>query len=86
MLRIHESPADGLATLRLEGRIAGPWVDELRRVTDGWRERGYRVSLDLAGVSYADRPGVSLLRDLQVRDVGLEAASPFVAALLDGDE
>jgi len=82
MLRISEAPADGKATLRLEGQVAGPWVQELRSVAEGWLGRGYRLSLDVTGVSFADETGVTLLRDLRVRDVSVCGASPFVAELL----
>ena len=84
MLRISEAPADGKAILRLEGQVSGPWVQELRAVAEGWLGRGYRLCLDLEGVSFADATGVTLLRDLLVREVSVRGASPFVAELLGG--
>ena len=50
-------------TIRLEGRIAGPWAEELERV---WREAASRLgskhlSIDLSNVTYADADGKRVL-------------------------
>ncbi|MGA8670550.1 MAG: hypothetical protein WB679_11775, partial [Terracidiphilus sp.] len=52
--------------LVLEGRIAGPWVQELERV---WVEMAPRLgskklSIDLRNVTYADAGGKRVLRSI----------------------
>lgn len=79
MLRISpvESP-DGALVLRLEGRVIGPWVEELRRSCEEVLSTGGRLSIDLSNVSFVDRNGVELLRSLKNRDMALLTCSPFV--------
>ncbi|MBL8740153.1 MAG: hypothetical protein JNK04_03630 [Myxococcales bacterium] len=66
----------------LEGRLVGPWTDELSRITS---ERCPR-ELDLAAVTFADRAGLTLLRQLARRGVTLSRPSPFLAAMLAWDD
>ena len=75
-------PGTDEAILRLEGRVIGPWVEEVRRSCESVFSRGARLTLDLSDVSFVDREGVDLLRSLRDRHVALENCSPFVATLL----
>lgn len=76
-------PSANGALLRLEGEVIGPWVDELQRTCE--RLLASRaVTLDLSGVSFVERRGVSLLRSLGTRGVPLLHCSPFVAEQLKG--
>ena len=75
----------GAATLRLEGRAIGPWVEELQRSCEQVLGTGAGLTLDLSEVWFVDRPGVRLLRTLKDRDVKLVNASGFVAELLKGE-
>lgn len=68
------------ATYRLEGRLVGPWVDELRATCRSLPPSALR--LDLSAVSYVDETGVSLLDELRRLGVDLSPCSPFVTALL----
>ncbi|MBV8476824.1 MAG: STAS domain-containing protein [Acidobacteria bacterium] len=70
-------------TLRLEGHLGGPWVDELRRSCDRVRSEGKQLTLDLSGVSFVDHEGVGLLRGLKRRNVELRNCSPFVQLRLE---
>jgi anti-anti-sigma regulatory factor len=63
-ITIHEKES-GMG-LVLEGRIAGPWAEELERV---WVETAPRLgsrklSIDLRNVTYADSGGKRVLRDI----------------------
>ncbi len=69
-------------TLRLEGQVVGPWVEELRRSCEQILEAGGAVILDLTDVSFMDREGVALVRALVDRQVTLINSSPFVAEQL----
>jgi anti-anti-sigma regulatory factor len=79
MLRISTDKAkDGAMTLLLEGQLAGPWVRLLRESCDE-NASGVGIILDLSNVSFADREGIKLLRDLVDRGFELRSASPFIA-------
>ena len=73
---------DGTATLQLAGRVAGPWVGELRRSCDRILSEGGSLSVDLREVTFVDRDGVELLCGLRGRQVALVNCSPFVAEQL----
>jgi hypothetical protein len=73
---------NGTAILRLEGRLIGPWVDELWRSCSEVLATGAGLTLDFAEVSFVDRKGVELLRSLTTRRVALSNCSPFVAEQL----
>jgi anti-anti-sigma regulatory factor len=67
MLRISVEPANGLVTIRLEGRVVGPWVDECDRA---WRSvqadlGRKKVRLDLREVQFMDDRGTGLLREIR---------------------
>ena len=72
---------------RLEGRIAGPWVEELRRVCQEAisRNDANHLVLDVAGVSFIEADGVVACRELQARGVSLTNQSRFVAEQLKGE-
>ncbi len=83
MLRITlETPRPDERRVRLEGRLAGPWVDELRRVSSTSESGRARLVLDLAALHFADAEGLALLRELHGEAVELRNASAFVRALL----
>ncbi len=85
MLKIvHVEMASRGYVLRLEGRVVGPWVEELRRSCEGALTNSIPVVLDLANVSFIDRTGVALLRGLGGRGVALINCSGFLAAQLRG--
>jgi anti-anti-sigma regulatory factor len=79
MLRITTTERN---TLKLEGRVVGPWVAELRRAVAEQCAISARVVLDLAEVTYADAEGTRLLRELRLLPADLRNPSPFVAELL----
>ena len=64
MLRITLAQESELSTLRLEGAISGPWVDELELTWSDIRGTGpgRRVVVDLSEVSFVDSEGQELLR------------------------
>lgn len=66
MLRITFQESDDHMTMRLEGRIAGPWAKELNQAwTDAATRLGSkRLSIDLRSVSYADENGKWILRNI----------------------
>ena len=83
MLRISQvGSANHAVTLRLEGRIVGAWVDELRQNCEAVQNEGRRLKLYLADVEYMDAQGVKLLSALRAGGVELLECPPFAAEQL----
>ena len=84
MLRIttHEKPES--LTLKLEGRLAGPWVTELE---DCWQSartgRGrLAVRVDLSGVTFIDPAGKELLAALYAQGAEFACAGCWIKAVV----
>jgi anti-anti-sigma regulatory factor len=65
-LRITINQSEQGAVMKLEGRLAGPWVAELSRT---WKEQApllasKKLFLDLRDVTYSDARGTQALRDI----------------------
>jgi len=79
MLRIVEVDAtNDSMRLRLDGRLVSQWVEVLRSSCQQAFLNHDRLTLDLAGVSFADREGVQLLRQLEQLQVALINCSLFL--------
>ena len=79
MLRVTPiESGNHLITLRLEGRVSGPWVTELRTVCEKLLADGQNLLLNLAEVSFLDHAGIHLFKALQGRGVELVECSFFV--------
>lgn len=74
---VERESADGTA-LRLEGRLAGAWVDELRQACERHRSR----TLDLKGLQSVDGAGLILLRQLVLDGVALQHLSGYLTELM----
>jgi anti-anti-sigma regulatory factor len=66
MLRISITQTAETVTIILEGRVAGPWAEELQR---SWAEVAAavgkrRVAIDLRNTTYADAIGIRVLREI----------------------
>ena len=68
--------------LRLEGRLTGPWVDELRKQSEQALSARKRLTLDLAKVLFVDPRGTALLRELASRQVEHVNCSAFLTQQL----
>ena len=84
MLRITVVESSKTAvTLRVEGRITGPWVEELRSACNIHSvPDNVQLSLDLADIAFADAAGIELLKELGDRGVGLIRTTPFLTEQL----
>ena len=70
--------------LVLEGRLAGPWVEELRtycRRVLGTQQRC--TMIDLTGVTFADAEGKTLLAQLWQQGVELRASGCLTRCLVE---
>jgi anti-anti-sigma regulatory factor len=56
----------GLLTMKLEGRMVGPYVGECRQAWQTMNRSldGKHLSLDLCDVTYIDESGLELLREI----------------------
>jgi hypothetical protein len=87
MLRITvvESSANTI-TLRVEGRIAGPWLEELRRTCDAHRGAdSANLQLEVEDVGFVDAAGVAYLKELREQGARLIRVSPFLTELFKND-
>lgn len=86
MLRITTSNGSQTSTMKLEGKLAGPWVAELSRswacVAASLGSR--KLCVDLRGVTYVDAAGQQLLREIYQK-AGAEflADSPLVTYFVE---
>lgn len=79
MLRITEDNlTNDWMTLRLDGRLVNEWVEVLRSSYEQAFQNQHHLTLDLAGVSFADHEGVNLLRQLEQQQVAFINCSPFL--------
>jgi hypothetical protein len=80
MLRIAsaDSPGVSATTLTVEGRVVGPWVDELRRACQRVLVTGAELTLDLHEVAFVERDGLELLQSLEDRGVTVVNCPAFV--------
>ena len=83
MLKITETARnDSSRTFKIEGKLLGPWVDELRNVCTQPLDRAEQVGLDLAAVTFVNAAGAELLRELIRKGIIITQCSAFVAELL----
>jgi len=66
----------------LEGKLVGPWVDELGRLSDEALLQNKSLTLNLEKVWFVDARGAALLRDLAGRHVSQNNCSQFVSQLV----
>jgi hypothetical protein len=79
MLKISQTGTPNHSiSLKLEGRVIGLWVGELRRICEPLLAEDRALELDLAEVAYVDEEGVIALNNLKSRGVKLKNCSPFV--------
>ena len=79
-LRISDVARSPGTTLRVDGRLSGDAVPELRRAGAA---AAPPVVLELAGLQFADADGIAALRALRADGVRLRHVPGYVALLLD---
>lgn len=84
MLRITRiEPSARDVILRLEGKLIGPWVNELKTHCEIVREEGRHLLLEMTEVSFADRAGIALLRVLKKSGIELAGCPPLISEVLN---
>ena len=79
-LRISTVGPDPTMALKLDGRLTSEEVPELRRVCADLKGQ---ATLDLTDLQFADRTGVSVLRELRAHGAKFTGASPYIELLID---
>ena len=74
--------ADGLETLRVEGRLTQQTLPELRNACRPLLSGQGAIRLDVSGVQFLDTAGISLLRELERHGTQLRGCSGFVGELV----
>jgi len=86
VLRITISNTNDAATIKLEGKLLGPWLPDVREALARARALSPRlhgrIRVDLASVTFVDVSGEQMLHALRREGVELAACSSFVAELL----
>ena len=84
MLRITPIKTDSMLIIKLEGRLSGPWVDEMHTYWASHVDAASRVTIqvNLRDVSYLDYRGRDLLLRMKREGASLVGASEFLRHLL----
>jgi ABC-type transporter Mla MlaB component len=80
--RVDDGAGQTIPALKLEGKILGPWVIELRRACEELRVSTSAFCLDLTDVTFIDSAGLGLIHDLIRQGATLSGCSDFVKELL----
>jgi anti-anti-sigma regulatory factor len=69
MLRITICEGPTAKTIQLEGKISGPWVQELQRTWESMRSSlgSKGLQIDLRGIAFVDNSGRQVLREIYRR-------------------
>jgi ABC-type transporter Mla MlaB component len=85
MLRITTTDTGEKVTLKLEGKLSGPWVEEFERCwhmsADIYKKRGLVV--DLSGVTFVDPAGKKLLCSISHEGAELMGSGLMPKSLID---
>ena len=83
MLRITRMVGnDSVDTLKLEGKLQGPWVNEVHDAYALSAAQASCTCLDLSGLTFADGEGAALLRELIRSGAQVVGCSSYIAELL----
>ena len=85
MLRLRTLSRPGETVLVLEGRLGGPWVDELARYWAKLRVEKHDgpIRVDLEGVTFVNAAGKALLARLYGDGALLTARACMTSAIID---
>lgn len=84
MLRVTTTNQNQTITLKLEGKLAGPWVQEVTRVwVDTAQSPRSDYVVDLRSVTFIDNPGKALLTTMSRQGAQLIAADCLTRNIVD---
>ena len=84
MLRITFHQESEGTTVKLEGKLSGPWVEELERSWTAQPPDGSKqVTVDLSDVTYIDPQGKKLLARMMGKGVFLQGTQLMARYIID---
>jgi anti-anti-sigma regulatory factor len=85
MLKITTLVKAKSTVLRLEGRLAGPWVQELELCWDSTvgMTTNHPLSVDLSAVTYVDSEGKDLLKKIHKQGATLVASGCLTSCIVN---
>ena len=83
MLRITTTDVGGKVTLKLEGKLAGAWVEELARCWQASSHNYKGAVVDLSGVTFVDPAGKKLLCSMSGGGAQLVGSGLMPKSLID---
>jgi ABC-type transporter Mla MlaB component len=85
MLKITVQNGSRPETIKLEGKLSGPWVNEFARIWDRLTagEPDKAVKVDLSEVTFIDLAGKKLLSSLVERGAQLQAAHSLTKYIVE---
>ena len=84
MLKITVTETAGERRWVVQGRLAGPWVSELRATWRRWGSKDKRTCIiDLNDVTFIDKSGERLLRAMSKKGAQLLANGMYIKHLLE---
>jgi anti-anti-sigma regulatory factor len=84
MLRITLVPESEPSILKVEGKLTGPWVDELERSWNEISKRDLRQPVvDLSDVTFVSAEGKGLLKSMFQQGANLQSRSLMMKFILD---
>ncbi len=85
MLKITILDSASELRFRLEGKLSGPWVSELRQCwqTASSTTAGRNTVADLREIDFVDPEGQQLLVEMHRAGVRLQAVTPLIRTLVD---
>jgi hypothetical protein len=85
MITVTES-SESRRLYKVEGKLVGPWVHELKHACEELEIPPSCLRLDLGAVSFIDSAGVKLLDELIRRGATIVACSGFLVEMLNLDK
>jgi len=82
LLRITETEAHGVVTLKLEGKLVGAWVAEAEAIVAAKAVAG-PVRLNATELQFADTVGMCLLRSWLLQGIEISSSNPYSRALIE---
>lgn len=86
MLRVTTENTKNGTAIKLEGKLAGAWVDEVERTWHLLADERTRVPLlvDLCGVTFIDAQGKELLKEMYGEGAVFRCCDPDITATVEG--